>query len=61
MIHVIPVRIIISWSYNLSGYDAFLFLKGLRKKFNKNDVRVITENKEKYISLNAKIYVNFYC
>ena len=42
---------------NLSGYDADLFIKELGKKFNKNDIGVIAENKEKYISFNVKISV----
>ena len=32
--------------HNLSGYDAHLFIKELGKKFNKNDIGVIAENKE---------------
>ena len=43
--------------HNLSGYDAHLFIKDLGRKFNKNDVGVIAENKEKYISFNVKINV----
>ena len=43
--------------HNLSGYDAHLFIKELGKRFNKNDVGVIAENKEKYISFNVKINV----
>ena len=42
---------------NLSGYDAHLFIKELGKKFNRGDIGVIAENKEKYISLNVKINV----
>ena len=41
--------------HNLSGYDAHLFIKELGKKFNKNDIGVIAENLEKYISFNVKI------
>ena len=43
--------------HNLSGYDAHLFIKELGKRFNKNDIGVIGENKEKYISFNVKINV----
>ena len=43
--------------YNLSGYDADLFIKELGRWFNKNDIGVITENKEKYIIFNVKINV----
>ena len=43
--------------HNLSDYDAYLFIKELRRKFNKNDIGVIAENKEKYISFNVKINV----
>ena len=42
---------------NLSGYDAYLIIKELGKRFNKNDIGVIAENKEKYISFNVKINV----
>ena len=41
--------------HNLSGYDAHLFIKELGRRFNKNDIGVIAENKEKYISFNVKI------
>ena len=43
--------------HNLSGCDAHLFIKGLGRKSNKNDIGVIAENKEKYISFNVKINV----
>ena len=43
--------------YNLSGYDTHLFIKELGRRFNKNDIGVIAENKEKYISFNVKINV----
>ena len=43
--------------HNLSGYDAHLFIKELGRRFNKNDIGVIAENKEKYISFNVKINV----
>ena len=43
--------------HNLSGYDAHLFIKELGRKFNKDDIEVIGENKEKYISFNVKINV----
>ena len=43
--------------HNLSGHDAYLFIKELGKKFNKNDIGVIAENKEKYVSFNVKINV----
>ena len=43
--------------HNLSGYEAHLFIKELGKKFNKDDIGVIAENKEKYISFNVKINV----
>ena len=44
-------------SHNLSGYDAHLFIKELGRRFNKNDIGVIAENKEKYISFNVKTNV----
>jgi len=43
--------------HNLSGYDAHLFIKELGKWFNKDDIGVIAENKEKYISFSVKIPV----
>ena len=43
--------------HNFSGYDAHLFVKELGSRFNKNDIGVIAENKEKYISFNVKINV----
>ena len=41
--------------HNLSGYDDHLFIKELGRRFNKNDIGVIAENKEKYISFNVKL------
>ena len=41
--------------HNLSGYDAYLFIKKLGERFNKNDIGLIAENKEKYISFNVKL------
>ena len=43
--------------HNLSGYNTHLFIKELGKKFNRGDIGVIAENKEKYISFNVKINV----
>ena len=43
--------------HNLNVYDAHLFIKELGKKFNKDHIGVIAENKEKYISFNVKISV----
>ena len=43
--------------HNLSGYDAHFFIKELGKKFSKDDIGVIAENKEKYISFNVKINI----
>ena len=43
--------------HNLSGYDAHSFIKKLGRRFKKNDIGVIGENKEKYISFNVKINV----
>ena len=56
MKYLIPDYIPIAF-YNLSGYNAHLFIKELRKRFNKNDINVIAENKENYISFNVKINV----
>ena len=41
----------------MSGYDVHLFIKELGRRFNKNDIGVIAETKEKYISFNVKINV----
>ena len=41
----------------LTGYDAHLFINVLGKKFNKADIKVIAENKEKCISFNVKINI----
>ena len=43
--------------HKLSGYDAYLFIKELGRRFNKNDISVTAESKEKYISFNVKINV----
>ena len=56
MKYKIPDHIPIAF-HNLSGYDVHLFIKELGKRFNKNDVGVIAENKEKYTSFNVKINV----
>ena len=45
--------------HNLSGYDGHLFIKELRKKFNRHDTGVIAEKQKKYISINIKINVKF--
>ena len=43
--------------HSLIGYDAHLFIKELGKRFNKNDIRVTAEYKEKCNSFNVKINV----
>ena len=53
----IPDHIVVVMFHNLSGYDAHLFIKELGKKFNKNDIGVIAESKEKYMSFNVNINV----
>ena len=50
--HRIPDYISIVF-HNLSGYDPHLFIKELGTRFNKHDIGVIAENKEKYISFNV--------
>ena len=45
--------------YNLSGYDAHLFIRELGKKFDKYKIGVIAENK-KYISFNVDVVVDEY-
>ena len=52
----IPDHVLIVF-HNLSGYDTHLFIKELGKRFNKNDIGVNAEKKEKYISFNVKINV----
>ena len=46
--------------HNLSGYDSHLFIKELGKKFDKDKINVIAENKEKYISFNVDVVVDKY-
>ena len=41
--------------HSRSGYEAHLFIEELGKKFNKDDIRAITENKGKHISFNIKV------
>lgn len=43
--------------HSLIGYDVHLSIKELGKKLNRYNIGVITENKEKYISLNIKISI----
>ena len=43
--------------YNLSCYDAHLFIRQLGEKFQAEDIGEIAENKEKCISFNVKIPV----
>ena len=45
--------------YNLSRYDAHLFIRELGKKFDTGKIGVISENK-KYISLNVDVVVDWY-
>ena len=52
--YLIPDHIPIVF-HNMSGYDTHLFIKELGRRFNKGDIGVIAENKEKYISFNVKI------
>ena len=46
--------------YNLSRYDAHLFIRELGKKFDKGKIGVIAENKEKYISFNVDVIIDKY-
>ena len=43
--------------HNLSGYDAHLIICELGKQFSNEDIGVIAENKEKYITFNVAIEV----
>ena len=43
--------------HNLSGYKAHLLIKELGKRFNKNNIGVIAESKDKYVNFNVKINV----
>ena len=52
----VPDHILIVFN-NLSGYNAHLFKKELVKKFNRNNIGAIAENKEKYISFNVNTNV----
>ena len=44
-------------SQNLIGYEAHLFIRELETKFIRDNIGVIAENKEKYISCNVKFNV----
>ena len=44
-------------SQNLIGYEAHLFIRELETKFNRDNIGVIAENKEKYISCNVKFNI----
>ena len=44
--------------HNLSGYDAHLFIRELRKKFDSGSIDVIAEIKEKYISFGVEVIVD---
>ena len=46
--------------HNLSGYDAHLFIRELGKKFNTEDIKVIAENTEKYITFSVDVVVDKY-
>ena len=46
--------------YNLSGYDAHLFIRKLGKKFDTGNIGVTAENKEKYISFYIDVIVDKY-
>ena len=46
--------------HNLSGYDAHLFIRELGKKFDKDKIGVIAENKEKYINFYINVVVGKY-
>ena len=50
--HYIPVVF-----HNLSGYDTHLFIRELGKKFDSGSIRVIAENKEKYISFDFSVII----
>ena len=43
--------------HNLSGFDAHLFINEQGRTFNKNDIGVTADSKEKYISFNVEINV----
>ena len=46
--------------HNLSGHDAGLLISELENKFNTNNIGVIAENKEKYISFTIDVVVDQY-
>ena len=41
--------------YNLSGYDAHLFIRELGNKVDFGSIGVIAENKEKHINFNVDV------
>ena len=43
--------------HNLRRYNPHLFIKKLGRRFKRKDIRVIAENKEKYISFDVRIKV----
>ncbi|MCE2507636.1 MAG: hypothetical protein J4F36_14445, partial [Nitrosopumilaceae archaeon] len=45
------------FTHCLTGYDAHLFIQELARQFNKNDIRCLAENSEKYISFNVPLAV----
>ena len=46
--------------HNLSGYNTHLFIRELGKRFDMGKIGMITENKEKYISFNVNVVVDWY-
>ena len=46
--------------HNLSGYDARLLIREIRKKFNAGKAVVIAQNNEKYISFTVDVVVDSY-
>ena len=45
--------------HNFRGYNAQLFIKELGRRFKRKDIGVVPENKEKYISFNLNLKLNW--
>jgi len=54
--HSIPKHIPVVF-HNLSGYDAHIFIRELAQQFNVDEMEVLAENTEKYISFSVPIKV----
>ena len=56
LVHRIPKHIPVVM-HNLSGYDAHIIIRELAKQFDVDEMEVLAENTEKYISFSVPIFV----